>query len=58
MYFGKIIEIFKVNGLWKTQSVSNLYDIPKLIADHNNEKLIVGSQYIFKLGKDLKPIEF
>lgn len=57
MYFGKIIEIFKVNGFWKTQSVSNLYDIPKLIADHNNEKLIVGSQYIFKFGKDLKPIE-
>lgn len=55
--FGKIIEIFKDNGIWKTQSVSNLYDIPKLITDHNNEKLIVGNQYIFKFGKDLKPIE-
>lgn len=57
LYFGKIIEIFKENGFWKTQTVSNLYDIPKLIANHNNEKLIVGSQYIFKFGKELKPIE-
>jgi hypothetical protein len=54
---GQIIEIFKEDELWKYKSLTKLIEAPDLIADYNNEKIIVTSQYILRFGKDLKITE-
>ena len=54
---GQIIEIFKEDTLWKYKTLSALIEAPALITDYKGEKLIVTSQYILKLGDDLKVTE-
>ena len=54
---GQIIEIFKVDTLWKYKSFIRLVEAPELITDYNNEKIIVTSQYILKFEKDFKVSE-
>jgi hypothetical protein len=54
---GQIIEIFKEDDLWKYKSLTQLIEAPNLIADFNNEKLIVTSQYILRFGQDFKITE-
>lgn len=54
---GQIIEIFQEDNVWKYKPMSALIEAPALITDFGNEKLIVTSQYILKLGEDLKVTE-
>ena len=54
---GQIIEIFKVDTVWKYKSLTSLVEAPALITDYNNEKIIVTSQYILKFSKDFKVSE-
>jgi len=54
---GQIIELFKVDTVWKYKSLTSLIEAPALITDFKNEKIIITSQYILKLGKDLKVTE-
>lgn len=57
LYHGQIIEIFKENKFWKYRSISGLIDVPKLLVDYNNEKIILSNQYLLLLNKDLKITE-
>lgn len=54
---GQIIEIFKEDELWKYKSLTKLIEVPDLVADYNNGKIIVTSQYILRFGQDLKVTE-
>jgi hypothetical protein len=51
---GQIIEIFKVDTVWKYKKLTSLIEAPALMTDLNNEKIIITSQYILKFGADLK----
>lgn len=57
IYNGEIIEIYKENEYWKYKSVCILIGAPRLIVDYNDEKLILTSQHLSKLGKDLNVTE-
>ncbi|TKB96292.1 hypothetical protein [Pedobacter cryophilus] len=54
---GKIIEIFKEDKTWKCKSITDLIETPAIIADYKDEKIIVTSQYILKLDKQLNIFE-
>ena len=57
VYNGQIIEIYEENELWKYKSVCILIGTPRLIVDYNDKKLILTSQHLSILGKDLKVTE-
>ena len=50
---GQIIQIFQEDNLWKYKTLTQLIEAPRLIADYNDEKIIVTSQYILRFRQDL-----
>ena len=54
---GQILEMYRVDTVWKYKSLTSLIEAPALITDYKNEKIIVTSQYILKFGKDFKVSE-